>query len=94
MHDFDAIVSDIRLVDWQDENVQGLQALSAVPEERRPATVVVTAFPNEDNVRLAFKDYKVMEVLKKSDFRRRTFIKVLESAVKETHERRRPRSSG
>jgi CheY-like chemotaxis protein len=85
---FDAVVADLRLKDWQRDNIEGLRALEAVPEDRRPAAVVVTAYPEPDHVRLAFRDFKVIDVIFKSAFDARLFGKKLDLAVKETRKRR------
>lgn len=87
-HDFDAIVADIRLVDWQEDNIQGLQVLGVVPPQNRPATVVVTAYPNWDHVRLAFKDYQVSDLMVKSEFKTPTFLRAVAKAVGTTRAKR------
>lgn len=81
---FDAIITDIRLVDWQDGNKDGLDVLGSVPEEKRPAAVVVTGYPRPDFVRTAFKDYQVIDVLWKSDFDKAKFLKAVKEAVEAT----------
>ena len=56
--EFDAIVTDIRLKDWEEDNVEGLDALRAVSENRRPAAIVLSGYLDGDNTRLAFKELR------------------------------------
>jgi|SRR5579862_25055 len=85
---FDAVVADIRLKDWQAGNIEGLDALGAVSEERRPAAVVLSAFADYDNTRLAFAGFKVIDVLRKSAFDANEFVLKLKQAIRETRRKR------
>src|ERR1043165_5233239 len=58
---FDAVVADLRLSEWESGNVDGLRALDAVPDDQRPATLVVTGHPDPGTVRAAFRDYRVVD---------------------------------
>jgi DNA-binding response OmpR family regulator len=87
--EFDAIIADIRLKDWQEDNREGLEALTAVPKERRPAAVVLSGFLDGDNTRLAFKTFEVSDVIKKSAFEPKEFIAMVKEAVRETQAMRR-----
>jgi|SRR6267378_1328999 len=85
---FDAVIADLRLKDWDPTNIDGLDSLSSIPENERPAAVVVTGVPDPVNVRKAFHDFKVIDVLFKLSFDEGTFAKRLELAVRETRKRR------
>jgi CheY-like chemotaxis protein len=87
-HLFDALVADIRLKDWQEGNVEGLEVLSAVPEDRRPATVVLSAYADYDNTRLAFTAFKVVDVLRKSSFDSNNLVVKLKQAIRATRQKR------
>jgi DNA-binding NtrC family response regulator len=91
-NEFDAVIADFRLKDWESDNIEGLQALEAIPEGIRPAAVVVTAYPDADHVRMAFRDFKVIDVLFKSSFDANVFGKKLAAAVRETRKRRDARA--
>jgi DNA-binding NtrC family response regulator len=85
---FDAVIADLRLKEWEKGNVDGLQSLAAIPEELRPAAVVVTAHPDPEQVRVAFRDFKVIDIIFKFSFDVDVFTKRLELAVSETRKRR------
>jgi DNA-binding NtrC family response regulator len=89
---FDAVVADLRLKEWETGNIQGLQALNAIPEESRPAAVVVTGHPDADNVRLSFRDFKVVDIIFKYSFDSKVFSEKLDLAVRETRKRRAART--
>ena len=87
-HEFDAIVADIRLKDWQEDNIEGLEALVSLPKNKRPAAVVLSGFLDADNTRLAFKTFEVSDTIKKSNFDARTFVVMLKQAIKATRKMR------
>jgi DNA-binding response OmpR family regulator len=86
---FDAVIVDIRLKNWQDGNREGLEALAAVPAEHRPAALVLSAFADYENTRLAFKDFEVIDVIRKSEFDAKEFLPKLKQAVRATRKTRR-----
>jgi len=91
--EFDAVIADIRLKDWQEENIEGLEALHTVPKERRPAAIVLSGFVDAANTRLAFKTFEVIDVLNKSSFESRELILSIKTAMRETHKRRSRKDS-
>jgi DNA-binding response OmpR family regulator len=85
---FDALVADIRLKDWQEGNIEGLETLRSVPEERRPVAVVLSAFADYDNTRLAFTDFDVVDVLRKSSFDSNELVIKIKLAIRRTRRKR------
>jgi ActR/RegA family two-component response regulator len=82
-HYFHAAVVDLRLVE-EEEKEEGLDVLKALLETREvtPA-IVITAYPNYDNERAAFKEYRVVDFLKKSEYEDK-LVAALEIAVTES----------
>jgi ActR/RegA family two-component response regulator len=81
-HYFHTAIVDLRLVEEEDKE-EGLDVLKALLEtgELTPA-IVITAYPNYDNERTAFKDYRVVDFLKKNEYEDKLTM-ALELAIKE-----------
>jgi len=85
---FDALVVDVQMAWWDKNDKRGLDMLSEVPESDRPDAVVVTGKADKADVRRAFKELNVVDVLFKIPFNTKEFVDRVGEAVKSTRERR------
>jgi DNA-binding NtrC family response regulator len=68
---FDVAVVDIRLVDWDEKNEQGMQLLRELDEIadiNGTQAVVITGYGTKDRMREAFRDHDVVDFLEKQHF--------------------------
>lgn len=81
---FDVVLVDLRLVDWDDSNFQGLDLLPRIDELRKTngtQAVVVTAYPTPENIRQSFRDHGVSDFLFKADFDPKMFKRAVRTAI-------------
>jgi len=91
-HAFDVAVVDIRLVDWDEKNEQGMQLLRELDEAAQAngtRAIVITGYGTKDRMREAFRDHQVVDFIEKQRFTPKEFkMRVLEAAQKAVGERR------
>jgi DNA-binding NtrC family response regulator len=88
---FDLILVDLRLVDWDDQNFQGMELLPRISELRKEngtQAIIVTAHPTPENVREAFRDRGVADFFIKSDLDPQGFKDAVRKAVVTAYEER------
>jgi DNA-binding NtrC family response regulator len=80
----DVALIDIRLVDWDERNEQGMQLLrqlDEISESNGTQSIVITGYGTSDRMREAFRDHKVVDFIEKQSFDPEEFKKtVLEAA--------------
>ena len=89
---FEVVLVDLRLVDWDTTNVQGMQILRHMDELRKEIgkesgtqAIVVTAYPTVETVREAFRDHGVSDILFKPDFDLHSFTEAVRDAAVKAH---------
>ncbi|MCK5118850.1 MAG: response regulator [Candidatus Latescibacteria bacterium] len=97
-HFFHAAIVDIRLVDNQPGNQDGIEAVKRIAQaDEGTRVIVITAFGTIQMTRDAFKQYNVFEFMEKQTHDQAGFRQVVEQAVKEAESKameRRGRGSG
>jgi DNA-binding NtrC family response regulator len=89
---FDVAVVDIRLVDWDEKNEQGMQLLRELDEAawaNGTQSIVITGYGTKERMRTAFRDHQVVDFIEKQHFSPKEFkMRVLEAAQKASGRRR------
>jgi ActR/RegA family two-component response regulator len=97
-HFFHAAVVDIRLVDNQIGNQDGIEVVKRISQaDEGTRAIIITAFGTIKMTRDAFKQYKVFEFMEKQTHDQDKFCQVVEQAVQEARGQvmdRRVRGSG
>lgn len=83
---FHVAVLDIRLIDQQEENVEGMELAQAL-FERGEATgiVIVSGYGTTDRVRDAFRKFRVVDFLEKARYTPEQFLRGIEDASIASH---------
>lgn len=79
---FDVAIIDIRLVDWDTRNKQGIQLLDKVSPELGTQVIIATAYGTVETAREAFRDYGVFDYLVKQKWNPGEFRKKVREAVR------------
>lgn len=83
---FHAAVLDIRLVDRQAENVEGLELAKALFElGESTGIVIVSGYGTPERVREAFRKYHAVDFLEKATYTPQMFVTALEDAASAAH---------
>jgi len=85
----DVALIDIRLVDWEEENEQGMQLLRELDELAElngTQSIVVTGYGTKDRMRRAFRDYGVLDFLEKDAFNPQEFKAMVRKAAEKACE--------
>ena len=88
---FDVVLVDLRLVEWDDANFQGmglLPRISELREENGTQAIIITAYPTPENVREAFRDRGVLDFFIKSDLDPQRLKGAIRDAVVKAYEAR------
>ena len=97
-HFFHAAIVDIRLVDNQPGNQDGIEAVKRIAQaDEGTRVIVITAFGTIQMTRDAFKQYNVFEFMEKQTHDQARFCQMIEQAVEEAESEameRRRRESG
>lgn len=83
---FHAAILDIRLIEYADENIEGLE-LAREFYERGESTgiIIVSGYGTTDRVRTAFRGYRVVDFLDKAFYTPEQLYKALKDAVSEAN---------
>jgi DNA-binding NtrC family response regulator len=88
---FDVVLIDIRLVDWDETNEQGMQLLRALDEisnVNATQSVVITGYGTKDTMREAFRDHQVVDFIEKQRFDPEEFKMIVHGAAQKAYRRR------
>ena len=88
---FDVAVVDIRLVDWDEQNEQGMQLLrelDEIKEANATQVIVITGYGTEERMRRAFRDHRVVDFMKKKGFDPQEFKATVLMAAEKAFRRR------
>jgi len=88
---FDVAIVDIRLVDWDEKNEQGMQLLRELDEiadANGTQAVVITGYGTKDRMREAFRDHQVVDFIEKQHFDPEEFKATVLKAVEKAYRRR------
>ena len=88
---FDVAVVDIRLVDWDEENEQGMELLGEldkVTEENGTQAIVVTGYATSERMREAFRDHRVFDFIEKLGFNPTEFKEIVLKAAEKAFQLR------
>ena len=88
---FDVAVVDIRLVDWDDTNEQGMQLLRELDELAEingTQAVVITGYGTKERMREAFRDHQVVDFIEKQHFAPEEFKATVLKAAEKAFRRR------
>jgi DNA-binding NtrC family response regulator len=87
----DVVLIDIRLVDWDEKNEQGMQLLHELDElsdMNGTQSVVITGYPTMERMRKAFRDHQVVDFIRKRKFDPEEFKTIVRDAVEKARQRR------
>jgi DNA-binding NtrC family response regulator len=87
----DVAIVDIRLVDWDEENEQGMQLLRELDEIadiNGTQAVVITGYGTKDRMREAFRDHQVVDFIEKQYFDPQEFKATVLKAAEKAYRRR------
>lgn len=88
---FDVAVVDIRLVDWDERNEQGMQLLrelDEIAEINGTQAIVITGYGTRDRMREAFRDHRVVDFIEKQRFNPEEFKTTVLEAARKAFQRR------
>jgi DNA-binding NtrC family response regulator len=88
---FDVAIVDIRLVDWDEKNEQGMQILRQLDEiadENGTQAIVITGYGTKDWMRRAFRDHEVVDFIEKQRFDPQEFKATVLGAAEKAYQRR------
>ena len=88
---FDVALIDIRLVDWDETNEQGMQLLRELDEVSSingTQSVVITGYGTKERMREAFRDHQVVDFIEKQRFAPEEFITIVREAAEKACLRR------
>lgn len=88
---FNVVLVDIRLVDWNEKNEQGmqlLQELDEISDLNGTQSVVITGYGTKDRMRKAFRDHKVVDFIEKQRFDPEEFRMIVRQAAEKAYRRR------
>ncbi len=83
---YHVLVLDIRLVDADPHNEEGISLLGELDKRglsEATQVIILSAYGTQERMRLAFKGYKVADFLSKTQFSQRTFLESVEQAFSE-----------
>lgn len=78
---YHVLVLDVRLVDTEPDNTEGIDLLSALDERglsEATKVVILSAYGTQEQMRLAFKDHKVADFLSKDTFKNQVFLETVQ----------------
>ncbi|MFH1636457.1 MAG: response regulator [Chloroflexota bacterium] len=88
---FDVAIVDIRLVDWDETNEQGMKLLNKldeIAEINGTQSIVLTGYATKERMREAFRDHQVVDFIEKQRFSPQEFKDTVLSAAKKAFDRR------
>lgn len=80
---YHVLVTSIRMNEIDERNTEGLELLGELEKSglsEATKAIILSAFDTPDHMRLAFKDYKVVDFLSKSQFSKEAFLSCIEQA--------------
>lgn len=87
----DVALIDIRLVDWDETNEQGMQLLRELDEIsdlNGTQSVIITGYGTKDRMREAFRDHQVVDFIEKQRFDPEEFRTIVRRAAEKACRRR------
>ena len=87
----DVVIVDIRLVDWDEENEQGMQLLRELDEIadiNGTQALIITGYGTKERMRRAFRDHQVVDFIEKQRFDPQNFKATVLEAAEKAHRRR------
>jgi len=87
----DVAVIDIRLVDWDETNEQGmllLKELDRIADVNGTQAIVITGYGDKQKMRTAFRDYRVIDFIEKHWFKPVEFKETVRKAAEEAYRAR------
>jgi DNA-binding NtrC family response regulator len=87
----DVAIVDIRLVDWDEEDNQGMQLLRELDEiadVNGTQAIVITGYGTKDRMRKAFRNHQVVDFIEKQHFDPDEFKATLLKAAEKARRRR------
>ncbi|HLI91438.1 MAG TPA: response regulator [Ktedonobacteraceae bacterium] len=82
------LILDIRLEDSDSSNTEGIELLRELGERglgEATAVIILSAYGTQEQMRLAFKDYKVADFLSKNNFSRSLFLQSVRQVFLDLH---------
>jgi len=86
---FELVIIDLRLEDWDETNVQGLDLFEFIDKSKGTNAIIVTGYPTPEIVKEAYKEYKVFDFLFKKHFTASEFKEVVRDAVNDALAKRK-----
>lgn len=81
-HFFHAAVIDLRLIDKDENNEQGMNILEILHQTgEMTGLIVISGFPNSDRVKRAYANYNVVDFIEKDEFEAELLIADIEKAI-------------
>jgi CheY-like chemotaxis protein len=83
---YHVLVLDIRLIDTEPANEEGIELLGELDRRGLIAAtqvIILSAYGTPERMRLAFKDYRVADFLSKDEFTKRAFLESVQQAFSE-----------
>src|SRR5258708_5551974 len=83
---YHVIILDIRLIDIDQTNVEGIDLLRKLDKRGLSEAVkiiILSAYGTREHMRLAFKSYKVADFLSKDEFKTQTFLESVQQTFLE-----------
>jgi two-component system nitrogen regulation response regulator NtrX len=88
--DLDLVVLDIRLVETEDNNEDGMRLLARVREQLAFTRVImITGYGTMETQRKAFREFKAYDFLRKAEFDSEEFRRSFQEAIEQAHRERR-----
>jgi DNA-binding NtrC family response regulator len=87
----DVVVMDIRLVDWDEKNEQGMQLLRELDEVASlngTQSIVITGYGTKERMREAFRDHQVVDFIEKQRFDPEEFKAMVLKAAENAFQKR------
>jgi DNA-binding NtrC family response regulator len=84
----DVALIDIRLIDWDEKNEQGMELLRQLDEVAAvngTQSIVVTGYGTGERMREAFRDHQVVDFIAKQKFNPQEFKKTVLEAAERAH---------
>lgn len=88
---YDVVLLDLRLIDWDERNEQGMQLLcelDSIAELNGTQAIVITGYATRQRMRVAFRDHQVVDFIEKQRFDPQEFKATVLQAAHRAYDRR------
>jgi len=90
-HDYDLVLLDLRLRDWDEENFEGWELMGKLDvfrEEQGTQVIIVSAYGQTQHVREGFKKHDIADYIDKKRLDPHEFRKAVADAIEKAYEER------